>query len=155
MSVLGVVCIIIKYRMEATWRHFNNPMRFYRRIMRSQVDMGLVDKKMMNLKLIHRENPFCWMMKQPRFWLEIVIMMLIPLPIQGDFFDLKISTMRVVNWFDPSGDFPTGSHHYHTPYLTNDFFLAAMFLRFYFVLQTMIAMSPPNNRLNGKRICVE
>ena len=96
--------------------------------------MGLVDKKMMNLSLIHRENPFCWMMKQPRFWLEIVIMMLIPLPVQGDFFDLKVSTMKVTNWFDPSGDYPTGSHQYSTPYLTNDFFLAAMFLRFFFVL---------------------
>ena len=34
VSALGVISIIIKYRMEATWRHFNNPMRFYRRILR-------------------------------------------------------------------------------------------------------------------------
>ena len=33
-SFLGIVTIVIKYRTEATWRHFNNPMRFYRRILR-------------------------------------------------------------------------------------------------------------------------
>mmetsp|Transcript_46512 Transcript_46512/g.61628 ORF Transcript_46512/g.61628 Transcript_46512/m.61628 type:complete len:106 (+) Transcript_46512:429-746(+) len=48
-----------------------------------------------------------------------------------------------------------GSRVYDTPYLTNDLFLAAMFLRFYFVLQTMVAMAPPNNRLLGKRVCYD
>ena len=33
-SVFGALAIIIKYRMEATWRHYDNPMKFYRKIMR-------------------------------------------------------------------------------------------------------------------------
>ena len=34
-SILGAFAIITKYRMESTWRNFNNPMRFYRRILRT------------------------------------------------------------------------------------------------------------------------
>ena len=63
--------------------------------------------------------------------------------------------MSVINWVDNSGDYPTGSHDYKTPYLTNDFFLAAMFMRFFFVLQTLVVLSPPNNKLVGKRVCHE
>ena len=33
-SFLGVLAIIIKYRMEATWRHYDNPMKFYRKLVR-------------------------------------------------------------------------------------------------------------------------
>ena len=44
-SILGVVAIVIKYRMEATWRNFNNPMSFYRRILSKQVNMGLAQNE--------------------------------------------------------------------------------------------------------------
>ena len=33
-SILGVVAIIIKYRLEATWRNYDNPIKFYRKIVR-------------------------------------------------------------------------------------------------------------------------
>lgn len=59
----------------------------------------------------------------------------------------------MINWFDNIE--PPGTLTYATPYFMDDFFLAAMFLRFYFILQTMIALSPPNNRLVGKRVCHE
>ena len=83
ISLLGVFSIVIKYRMEATWRHFNNPMRFYRRILRQQVNLGLADKNLMNIDMVHRGNPFTWMMTRPLFWLEIFIIIIIPLPM-GD-----------------------------------------------------------------------
>lgn len=158
VSFLGIVAIIIKYRMEATWRHFDNPMKFYRKILRQQVDVGLADKELMNLSTIRRGNPFCWMMGKKGFWVEIIIMCIFPLPIdnKNTIFGLKTITIECVNWVDPSNDgYPLGSHIYDTPYLTNDIFLALMFLRFYFILQTMIVWSPPNNRLIGKRVCHE
>lgn len=33
-SIMGIFAIVIKYRMEATWRHYNNPVRFYRKLLR-------------------------------------------------------------------------------------------------------------------------
>ena len=32
--MMGELAIIIKYRLEATWRHFDNPIKFYRKIVR-------------------------------------------------------------------------------------------------------------------------
>ena len=72
------------------------------------------------------------------------------------FFGLRTITIQCVNWVDPSNDgYPIGSHFYPTPYESNDILLALMFLRFYYILQTMIVWSPPNNRLIGKRVCHE
>ena len=33
-SGLGVLAIVLKFRMEATWRNYNNPMKFYRKMLR-------------------------------------------------------------------------------------------------------------------------
>ena len=33
-TMMGELAIIIKYRLEATWRHFDNPIKFYRKIVR-------------------------------------------------------------------------------------------------------------------------
>ena len=30
----GLLAIVLKYRMEATWRNYDNPIRFYRKILR-------------------------------------------------------------------------------------------------------------------------
>ena len=153
-----MISIVIKYRMEATWRNYDNPIKFYRKIVRQYVDIGLKNKNVMKDKSVYRENPFVWMLKRPKFWAEIIIMLIIPMPMNtpDSIFGLQVVYMDVVNWVDNSNDgYPVGSHIYRTPYLTNDFFLAAMFLRFFFVLQTMIVLSPPNNKLVGKRICHE
>ena len=157
-SLLGVVAIVIKYRFEATWRNYDNPVKFYRKIIRTYVDMGLKEKSAMKEKSIYRESPFLWMAKRPKFWIEILIMIIIPLPMNSpdSIFGLQIVYMDCINWFDNSDDgFPPGSHIYRTPYLTNDFFLAFMFTRFFFVMQTIVALSPPNNKLVGKRVCHE
>jgi len=157
ISILGVIAIVIKYRLEATWRNYNNPIRFYRSILRQQVNVGLIDKSVMNLKDVHRENPFVWMMSRPLFWFEVVIMLISPLPMStpDSFFGFKIVQIPVINWVDYSGRHSPGSYVYDTPYLTNDFFLAAMFSRFFFLLQTVVVLSRPNNQLVGKRVCFE
>ena len=89
------------------------------------------------------------------FWIEIFIMMVIPLPMNSpdSFFGLKIVYIPCINWVDNAADeHDEGSYVYYTPYLTNDFFLAFMFLRFIFILQTVVFLSPPNNKLMSKRI---
>lgn len=157
-SVLGVVGIVLKYRMEATWRNYKNPIKFYRKILRQQVDAGLLEETEMNKEQIKRENPFGWMIRLPIFWCEIMFMILTPLPMNdpNSFFGLKIIYLNCVNWADYGGDnYPTGAHVYSTPYLTNDIFLATMFLRFFFVMQALVYTSPPNNKLVGKRVCHE
>ena len=82
-SVLGVLAIIIKYRMEATWRHYDNPMKFYRKLVRQQVDVGLLEEEAMKTDLVKRGNPFMWMMRRPLFWFEMIIMCTIPIPLKN------------------------------------------------------------------------
>ena len=111
-----------------------------------QVEIGLYDEDALNMEIVRRENPFLWMVKRPLFWFEILIMCIIPFPMEtpGSFFGYKVVYIPCVNWMD-NGSTPSGSKIYWTPYLSNDFFLAMMFLRFVFVLQTLVFLSPPNN----------
>jgi len=98
--------------------------------------VGLIDESAMKAKAIYRENPFFWIIKRPRFWAEVIIMGIMPYPMNDpdSFFGLKLIYIKCVNWVDSSLDgFPPGSHIYETPYHTNDFFLAAMFLRYFFI----------------------
>ena len=75
------------------------------------------------------------MVKQYTMWVEIFIMAICPYPIKTDgvFLMTKVVTIPSINWIDNSGLFPEQSHAYETPYFVSDFFLAFMFLRFYFV----------------------
>ena len=53
-SLFGVVTIITKFRMQASWKNYNSPMSFYRKILRSQVDLGLQDNTIMNSPTVQR-----------------------------------------------------------------------------------------------------
>ena len=97
----------------------------------------MADAKLMNADMVHRGNPFKWMMSQPLFWFEVIVMMIMPLPMgehSDVFFGWKVITLHNVNWFDDNPNAPTGSAVLDIPYLTNDFLLAAMFSRLFFVL---------------------
>ena len=115
LSLMGVGAIVIKYRMEATWRNYNNPMRFYRKILRQQVDVGLIDESAMKAKAIKRDNPWVWIAKNPLFWAEIFIMSIFPIPSNDpdSFFGLQAFIIDTINWVDNSNDgYPVGSHFY-------------------------------------------
>ena len=45
--------------------------------------MGLKEKGVMKDKFINRENPFVWMIKRPKFWVEIFIMLIFPMPMNS------------------------------------------------------------------------
>ena len=90
------------------------------------------------------------MLSKKSFWFELLIMMIIPPPFH---YGHPIVEMESINWVDNGGQFDAQSHIYHTPYHTNDFILAFMFIRFYFLMLAVIMYSPVNDRLWGKRIC--
>ena len=82
-------------------------------------------------------------------------MLFVPLPIKigGTIMEDHFVKMECINWVDNSGAYPAQSHIYDTPYKLTDFLLAVMFFRLYFFAQTVIVLSPVNNRLYGKRVC--
>jgi len=61
--------------------------------------------------------------------------------------------MEAINWMDNGSTNNAQSFVYDVPYFSSDFFLAFMFLRFYFFMQAAIMFSPVNDRLHGKRVC--
>ena len=95
-------------------------------------------------------SPMWYMLSKKSFWFEMLIMIIIPPPFH---YGHPIVEMDSINWIDNGGEYVTQSHIYHTPYHTNDFVLAFMFIRFYFLLLAVIMYSPVNDRLWGKRIC--
>ena len=97
-------------------------------------------------------SPLRYMLSKKSFYFEILVMMAIPPPfhIGGS---MKIIEMESINWVDNGGQFDAQSHIYYTPYHINDFILAFMYIRFYFLILAVIMFSPVNKRLWGKRIC--
>ena len=155
LSAIALGAIWIKYRLQAVWRHYRNPVEFFKKIVKKQVELGLVDEGDLS-ENYHGENSEKWVITNPWFWLEVFIISIFPYPIkEGSGLLPSYFHEDTVNWVDNSGsDNPVQATIYQTPYLTSDVFLALMFLRFYFIIQGLIVLSPVN-RLYGKRIAHE
>jgi len=101
---MGSIAIILKYYFESVWQNYKNPVAFYKIIVQRQVEAGMINAEDLteNFKI---ERPIVWMAKQYAFWLELLIMMVVPLPFKtgGIFFEEKIITMGTINWVDNSG----------------------------------------------------
>lgn len=152
---MGTIAIIIKYYFEAVWQNYKNPVAFYKSIVQRQVEIGMVKEEDLTENFKTQSN-FSWMVKQTNLWLELILMLVVPLPFikfGGIIIEEHIVTIDSINWVDNSGAYDTGSHMYPTPYFLTDFYLAFMFLRFYFFALAMIMYSPVNERLHGKRVC--
>lgn len=154
VSVMGVFAILLKYYFESIWQNYKNPVAFYKNMVQRQVEAGMIDEEDLtdNFKI---SRPGVWMVKQANMWLELLLMMIIPIPVSSGFFAQRVVTIEAINWVDNSGEYDSQSHKYDTPYFMTDFILAIMFLRFYFFALAMIMFSPANERLYGKRICQE
>ena len=78
-SFMGGIAILIKYYFESIWQNYKNPMAFYKTIVQSQVEAGIVNEEDLteNFKL---EKPWCWMLKQYTLWIELFLMLVVPLP---------------------------------------------------------------------------
>ena len=153
---MGAMAIFLKFYFESVWQNYKNPVAFYKIIVQRQVEAGMIDADDLteNFKI---ESPSIWIMKKSLFWLELVVMLVTPLPftIGGVMIEEKVVSMTTINWADNSGQFKLQAHEYETPYLVTDFFLAFMLLRFYFFALAIIMFSPVNERLYGKRVCQE
>jgi len=154
ISIMGAVAIVIKYYFEAVWQQYKNPVAFYKSMILRQVELGNVNEDTLT-ENFQIQSPFSWIVRQTNFWLELILMLVVPMPsgyTEGTFTD-KVVYIEAINWIDNGGVNSAQSFKYNTPYFMTDFFLAFMFLRFYFFTLAVIMFSPVNERLYGKRVC--
>ena len=98
------------------------------------------------------QRPFFTMIKNVNLWVELLLMLATPIPTKAN--TRTIIEINSINWVDNSSVYDYGqAQKIPTPYEYNDFFLAFMFLRFYFFVLALITFSPVNERLYGKRVC--
>ena len=119
--------------------------------------MGLIDEDDISSENFKTDNNTCWVISNPWFWFEVILMVVFPYPIRAGTGLLNPYYYEdATNWVDNSGakDNYTAATVYKVPYLVSDALLAVMFLRFYFIIQGLIVLSPVN-RLYGKRICFD
>lgn len=162
-TVFGVFTIYVKFWLEAVWRNFNNSTVFYKEMVQRQVKLGLVDGDTLTDNFKVKDDSLYWFMHQKQFWIELLIMIVIPLPMSSDsIFNNKIIIMDSPNYIDPAnvnsqivgGEVgPPGSGIAHTPYYASDFILAFMFFRIYFFFRAMLVLAPVNEKMHGKRVC--
>ena len=79
ISVMGALAIFAKFYFKAVWSQYKNPVAFYKSMTMTQVAVGLVDEESLtdNYKL---ESPIRFVLCQPGFWFELMLMLVIPLP---------------------------------------------------------------------------
>ena len=104
VSIMGGIAIILKYYFESIWQNYKNPMAFYKTVVKSQVEAGIVNEEDLteNFKV---EKSWHWMLKQYTFWIELFLMLLVPLPFKSNNITFVESTFKMdtINWLDNSG----------------------------------------------------
>ena len=102
-SVIALLAIFIKWRLQAVWRNYRNPLAFFKKIVKKQVELGLVNEQDLtdNYK---DESSTWWVLRQPYFWAEVFIVSLFPYPIRaGEGLLEPYFYMKTTNWVDGSG----------------------------------------------------
>ena len=107
VSFMGGIAITLKYYFESIWQNYKNPMAFYKTIVKSQVEAGIVNEEDLteNFKL---EKSWRWMLRQYTFWIELFLMLFVPLPFTFDNVTFVEQTIKMdtINWLDNSGNYP-------------------------------------------------
>jgi hypothetical protein len=167
ITIIGLICVVIKFWLEANWQNYKNPMAFFKILVKKQVELGLVDAEDLTENFHIRDSPFFSMLKNGKFWVEVIIMAIIPLPTKADSWcNNAIVSIETTNFIDPNGGNgqycnddsndlcgPGGSGINSTYYYASDFIMALMFLKLYFLAQALVMLSPVNEKLYGKRVC--
>ena len=85
------------------------------------------------------------------FWFEMILLALIPYPIISSNSTIlpMYFSIQYYNYYDMSADMELST----TTYLVSDLMLSLMVMRFYFVVQACLVISPIEN-LNARRICL-
>lgn len=152
ISFMGCIAIIVKFYFQCIWNNYKDPVAFYKMLVKKQVAEGLINQEDLT-ENFKTERPASWIVRQKLFWIELLLMLIAPMPFQ--IFSDKATVFEIpsINWVDNSGTYAAQSHQYQTPYYVFDIFLAAMFCRAYFFCYAVIMFSPVNRRLYGKRVC--
>jgi len=135
LSSIGCFAIFIKYYLESVWKDYKNPVEFYKALIQHQAESGIINPDLVT-KGYTRQSNLLWILTNFNFWVEILIMMIVPLPFYvSDHIHSagRVVYMESINWADNSGAYPGASHVYQTPFLVSDFYLAFMFFRFIFL----------------------
>lgn len=102
LACLGVLAILIKYLLKAVWIDFRDPTLFRCLFIKRLVDEGVMRPSLLNSdllkdKLTKRTPILLRVLGKPIFWVEVLIMMIVPYPIHDDFID-KTVTLYTINW---------------------------------------------------------
>ena len=80
ITIIGLICVVIKFWLEANWQNYKNPMAFFKVLVKKQVELGLVDEEDLTENFMIKDSPFFSIFKNGKFWVEFIIMAIIPLP---------------------------------------------------------------------------
>lgn len=81
VSIMGACAILLKFYFESIWQNYKNPVAFYKNIVQRQVEAGMIDEEDLtdNFKI---PRPGVWMSKQLNMWLELLLMLIVPIPVK-------------------------------------------------------------------------
>lgn len=98
---------------------------------------------------------FTSVMKDPRFWIEVVLLLLIPYPANlAKKGTVATFTTNAINWVDNSGSFDGHTHEYVVTYMQSDIWTCLTFLRIYFIFEAIFIMLP-QSMMSSERMCKE
>lgn len=107
ISLIGIVAVILQWRLEAVWQQYRNPIKFYRTMLKKQIQIGLLDKSELKKKSAIHDSYSKFTLTSWRFWFEIVVMLVHVNP-----WAERLVFIDTTNWLDPSGQYPLGSYNY-------------------------------------------
>ena len=82
VSLMGGAAIVIKWYFECVWQNFKNPVAFYKQLIRVQVEMGKIDEDDLT-ENFKTELPIVTLIKRKTMWIELLLMLVCPVPIKG------------------------------------------------------------------------
>ena len=132
------------------WYDFRDPIIFHKAETMQQVKEGFASVELTNSNYTLHSRPI-WLrvLLSPSFLIEVLILLPQPFPMRENGGIPEHFMMSTINW--------SGDHSCHQQYrmYADECFFSLMFLRFYFLVQSLAAFAPTNKDLFGKRVCHE
>ncbi len=126
-TMLAVILVILKYYFKSIWDDYRNPATFYNQLMLEQTKAN-------------QQSKVRAVIGSYQMWGEIAILLMDPYL----FNDQITYTMQTTSFIKAS--------LYETRYRVTDVVLSLMLLRFYFLVQAALVLSPIE-KLSARRIC--
>jgi len=150
---LAIIACVARRFLEVQWSDYIDPLVFSSKLSR-----------IYELQQQRRVNPladeiqfsqysiatkFTKVIRMPVLYIEILILLISPHPFANKIFKPQF-TMRTINWHP--GDYPAGSMQFETQYVHIDLYFSFMLLRFIFLIQALLVLSPIE-QIHSRRLC--